>query len=75
MDGYLVPKGWAITFAPAGKHSTAEESKSFSIQRHLSEGKFLDRTFEATYFASFGGGSRMCIGHLERKRPVVLISP
>lgn len=63
VDGYLVPKGWAITFAPAGKHSTAEESKSFSIQRHLSEGKFLDRTFEATYFASFGGGSRMCIGY------------
>eukprot|EP00438_Fugacium_kawagutii_P005587 Skav209406 [mRNA] locus=scaffold2187:47488:53835:+ [translate_table: standard] len=64
VDGYIVPKGWQIYYAPAGKHSKAEDPKSFCIQRHLKDGKFLDRTFEATYFNSFGGGNRMCIGDL-----------
>ena len=62
VDGYLIPKGWSIYFAPAGRHSKAENFKEFSIERHLKDGKFLDSTFEPTYFNAFGGGSRMCIG-------------
>lgn len=64
VDGYLVPKGWKLNFAPAGKHSKCEEPETFSIERHLDQGKFLDRLFDPTYFNSFGGGSRMCIGLL-----------
>lgn len=63
VDGYLIPKGWSIYFAPAGRHSKAENFKEFSIERHLKDGKFLDSTFEPTYFNAFGGGSRMCIGY------------
>jgi len=63
IDGYVVPKGWTLLFAPAGRHSKAEDSRSFSIQRHLRDGKFFDCTFDPLYFATFGGGSRMCIGY------------
>jgi len=63
VDGYLVPKGWSIYFAPAGRHSKAENFREFSIERHLKDGKFQDSTFEPTYFNAFGGGSRMCIGY------------
>ena len=63
VDGYVVPKGWTLVWAPAGVHSKAKDSETFSIHRHLQNGKFLDRTFDPTYFASFGGGSRMCIGY------------
>jgi len=63
VDGYIVPKGWKLNFAPAGKHSKCEEPETFSIERHLDQGKFLDRLFDPTYFNSFGGGSRMCIGY------------
>ena len=66
VDGYIVPKGWNVNFGPAGKHSRFEETKTFSIERHLDQGKFLDRTFDPSYFNSFGGGSRMCIGLLAR---------
>ena len=65
VDGYVVPKGWTLLYAPAGRHSKAEDCKSFLIQRHLRDGKFIDSTFDPTYFASFGGGNRMCIGLLD----------
>lgn len=76
VDGYVVPKGWSLYYAPAGDQSKAEKPKEFSIERHLREGRFVDLIFEApsfqarcrkrpkaTVFNSFGGGNRMCIGY------------
>ena len=46
VDGYVVPRGWTFYYAPAGDESRAEEPKSFSIERHLCEGRFVDLTFD-----------------------------
>jgi len=64
VDGYVVPKGWNLSYYPAGQFSKVEMWDEFLPSRHLDKGgQFVDTTFEPTLFESFGGGSRMCIGY------------
>ena len=38
VDGYLVPKGWTLNFAPAGRHGAAEDSRRLDCPSELEKG-------------------------------------
>ncbi|CAE8649395.1 unnamed protein product [Polarella glacialis] len=64
IDGYLVPKGWTVSFATALVGQKVEQPSEFQMGRYLDpSGHFVDQTFEPWNFGVFGGGTRMCVGY------------
>ncbi|CAE8591014.1 unnamed protein product [Polarella glacialis] len=64
IDGYLVPKGWTVSFAAALVGQKVEQPSEFRMGRYLDpSGHFVDQTFEPWIYGVFGGGTRMCMGY------------
>jgi len=66
VDGYEVPAGFTLglNIKAVNKRGAGDDEGSLKLSRNLDDaGRFVDRTFEASSFATFGGGSRMCIGY------------
>ncbi|CAE8595153.1 unnamed protein product, partial [Polarella glacialis] len=64
IDGYLVPKGWMVSFAAPLVGQKVEQPSEFRMGRYLDpSGHFVDQTFESWNYGVFGGGPRMCMGY------------